>query len=94
MFSQIDDEGHHFQILTKITDHNSDDNVISISYILINLINSNNLPKKTTAGWELQMEWKYRSTSWVTLKYLKASSLLELSECAINNNIECGPNFH
>ena len=74
MLSHIDDEGHHLQILSEITDHNSDGNIISISDGFIKSRNGNNLPKNTTARWKLQVEWKDRSASWVLLKYLKASN--------------------
>ena len=79
MFSHIDDEGLHFQILSEITDHKSDGNAIPISYVFIKLINGKNLPKNTTSGCKLQVEWKDGLTSWVTLKYLKASNPLELA---------------
>ena len=53
MFSQIDDEGHHFQLLSEITDHKSDGNAIPISDGFIKSRSGNGVPKKTTAGWKL-----------------------------------------
>ena len=80
--------------MSNITDNNSDGNEISISDGFIKSRNGNNLPNKTTNGWKLQVEWKDGSTSWVPLKDLKASNLIELAEYKINNNIEHKPAFH
>ena len=55
MLSNIDDEGRNFQLLSDMTDHKSDGNVISISDGFIKSINGNNLPNNTTSGWELQV---------------------------------------
>ena len=44
MFSQIDDECHHFHILSKITNHKSDGNKIAISDGFIKSKNGNNVP--------------------------------------------------
>ena len=62
MFSKIDSEGHHFQLLSDITDYKYDGNAILISDEFIKSINGKNVPKNTTAGWKLQVEWKYGST--------------------------------
>ena len=45
----------------------------------------------TMSGWKVQVEWNYGSILWVTLKYLKDSNRIELSEYTINNKIECEP---
>mmetsp|Transcript_15996 Transcript_15996/g.23839 ORF Transcript_15996/g.23839 Transcript_15996/m.23839 type:complete len:1130 (+) Transcript_15996:7540-10929(+) len=94
MFSQIDDEGHHHQLLSEISDHKSDGNAIAISDGFIKSRSGNDVPKKTTAGWKMQVEWKDGSTSWVPLKDLKVSNPLELAEYAINNKIDREPAFH
>ena len=77
MFSQINGKCNHFQILSEIIDKNSDGNASSISYRFIKLINDNDVTKNYTSGWKLQLDWKYGSASWVPLKYLKASNLIE-----------------
>ena len=76
MFSQIDDELHHFQILSKITNHKSDGNKIAISDGFIQSNNGNNLPMYTTAVWKLQVGWKGGSTPGVPMKGIKASNMI------------------
>ena len=93
-FSQIDAEGHHFHLLSKITDHKPNVSAISISDGFINSSNGNHVTKKTTYIWKLQVEWKDGSKSWVPLKDLKASYPIELSEYEINKKIERKPAFH
>lgn len=51
-------------------------------------------PRVTTKGWELQVEWKNGSTSWVPLKYLKESNPVEVAEYAIANKIADEPAFN
>ena len=49
--------------------------------------------KKTTAGWELKVEWKGGSTSWITLKSLKETNPVEVAEYAWDNKIDEEPAF-
>lgn len=58
MFSQIDNEGHQFQLLSKITDQRSDGNKIFISDGFIKSINGNNLHKKIKDRWKIQVDCK------------------------------------
>ena len=47
--------------------------------------------KKTTAGWDLEVEWKDGGTSWLPLKELKATNSVELAEYAVANRIDKEP---
>ena len=51
------------------------------------------MPKRTTRVWELLVEWKNGSTSWMKLKDLKESSLIEVAEYAVTNQIVEEPAF-
>mgnify|MGYP006209932497 CR=1 FL=1 len=50
--------------------------------------------QKTTTGWDLEVEWVDGSTSWVSLKDLKESNSLEVSQYAVNNRIDTEPAFN
>ena len=93
MMSQVDSEGHHYQVLAEISDHASDATAISKKNGFIRSRNGNLHAKKTTQGWNLEVEWKDGSVDWVPLKDLKASNPIELAEYAIANNIEDEPAF-
>ena len=85
IFAQVDDEGHQFQIIDKITDHHKDNSAVPISDSMIQNANGMAKPKKTTRGWELLMQFKDGSMDWVKLKDLKALNLIKLAEYAVAN---------
>ena len=91
--SQVDSEGHHYQLLAEISDHQSTYLAITKKNGSIRSKSDNLHPKKTTIGWSIEVEWKDRSVFWVPLKNLKASNPIELAEYAVANNIEEEPAF-
>ena len=94
MMSQVDSEGHHYQLLSEIQDHKSDGRAVKRSQGFLIGHNGNKHAKKTTAGWSLLVEWRDGSMNWVPLKDLKASNPIELAEYAIANNIADEPAFN
>ena len=71
MFTQVDYEGNQYLLMNEITDHRKDNKAIPISDGMTRGHNGNESPKITTRGWELLVEWKNGSTSWMKLKDLK-----------------------
>ena len=51
------------------------------------------VPNKTTRRWDLLVEWKDVSSSWIPLKYLKASNPVELAEYAAGICLDIEPAF-
>ena len=93
MFNQIDSEDYHYQILKEIQDHYSDGSAIQRAEGFITSRSGNKIPKKTTRGWELLVEFKDGSYKWIKLKDLKQSNPVELAEYAIANGIQEEPAF-
>ena len=93
MMSQVDSEGHHWQLLLEISDHRSNHLAIPKRDGFIRSHNGNLHPKKTTIGWDIEVEWKDGSMTWVPLKELKVSNPIELAEYAIANNLDEEPAF-
>ena len=93
MISQVDSEGHHYQLLAEISDHRSNHLALTKKNGFIKSKNGNLHPKKTTRGWSIEVEWKDGTVSWVPLKDLKASNPVELAEYAVANNIDDEPAF-
>ena len=83
MFTQVDLEGHHYQLLDEISDHRKDNSAIPISDGSYTSRNGNQVPTMTTRGWKLLVEWKDGSSTWVPLKSLKVSNPVELVEYAV-----------
>ncbi|GFH56846.1 hypothetical protein CTEN210_13322 [Chaetoceros tenuissimus] len=95
MLSQVDAEGHHFQILKEISDHKKNWNALSVSEGFHTRRGSTQkIPRKTTRGWDLLVEWKDGSMDWIKLSALKESYPVQLAEYAVANGIDHEPAFN
>jgi hypothetical protein len=93
LFSQADSEGKQYMILKEICDHKKDGRAIQIADGFTVSKNGNKVPKKTTIGWQLLVEWKDGSTDWVALKDLKESNPVEIAEYVVANKLVEEPAF-
>lgn len=94
IYSQIDAEGRSFAILQEISGHRKQPGVaIEIVDGFVTSANGNKVPKRTTKGWDLQVEWKGGEQEWIPLKDLKNSNPIEVAEYAKANNLEKEPAF-
>ena len=71
MMLQVDSEGHQYQLLTEVTDHNRGDSAIAKVDGFIKSSSGKLHHKRKTCGWKTLAERKDGSVDWVTLKYLK-----------------------
>ena len=94
MFSQIDSEGRQHQLLQEITDHRKDASAITADDGFMVSRNGNQVPKKTTRGWELLVTWKGGLSQWVNLKDIKDAYPVEVAEYAITNKVASEPAFN
>ena len=90
LFLQSDSEGSKFMVMKEICDHCKDGRAIPISNGFTTNKNGNKMPKQTTIGWQLLVEWKDGSTDWMDLK---ESNPVELAEYAVANKIVEEPAF-
>ena len=51
------------------------------------------VPKITTVGWDVLIEWKDGKTTWVPMKEIKEPNPVELAEYAIRNRLVEEPAF-
>ena len=93
MYSQVDAEGHSYSILSEIVDHRSDGNALSKDDAYISTKTGKPKLRQTTRGWDLQVEWKDGTTSWIPLKDLKESNPVQVAEYAVTNKIAEEPAF-
>jgi hypothetical protein len=93
LYSQIDSEGKRHRLFNGIINHRRLDSAIDKTdqYRLMN--NGRRTKKKTTAGWDLEIEWKDGSTSWVPLKDIKETNMVEVAQYALDNRIIEEPAF-
>ena len=86
--------GHHYQILKEISDHKKNWNALSVSEgFHTHKGSTQKIPRKTTRGWELLVEWKDGSMDWVKLASLKESYPVQLAEYAVANEIDHEPAY-
>ena len=74
MLKQVDPEGHHYQVMTELTNQNRDDSNITKVNGFIKSSKGNLHQQRTTRGCKLLVEWKYVSVYWFSLKGLKQSN--------------------
>ncbi len=87
MYAQVDSEGNQYQLLSKITDHRSDNSAIQIADGFTTRRNGDRVPKPTTRGWSLLVTWRDRSSDWLPLKDLKDAYPVQIAEHAAANKI-------
>ena len=87
ILSQVDSEGHHYQLLTEVTDTNKDDSAIAKVDGFIKSSSGNLHRKRTTRGWKIIGELKDGSFDWVPLKDLKHSKPVDLAEYDVENEL-------
>ena len=71
MLSQVDSEGHHYQVLTEVTYHKRGDSAITKVDGFVKYSNGILHRNRTTCGWKILLELKVGSVDWVPLKDLK-----------------------
>ena len=82
------------QLMSGIIDHRCNARVVKRDDIFVNSLCGNKVSRKTTVGWDLLIEWKDGTTSWLALKDIKDSYLVQVAEYAVHNKIAEEPAFN
>jgi hypothetical protein len=93
MFAQTDMEGHRHVLFEEIVDHRTDGSELKQQDAFITTQTGTKRRRQTTKGWEILVQWKDGSTTWVTLKDMKESYPLQLAEYAVLNRLADEPPF-
>ena len=80
-------------LLSEIIDHQKDDSAIPKEQSYNNTHTGTRRQKQTTRGWEICVEWKDGSQTWVALNDLTHVYPVQLAEYAIQNLISDEPAF-
>jgi hypothetical protein len=94
LFEQADEDGWDNGIIEEFLDIRKDNN-IAISKENGTYFNEAGVERNVvmTKGWEVQVQWRDKSTSWISLYDAKAGDPLGLAELAITMKIEDEPAF-
>ncbi|KAI2511653.1 Reverse transcriptase (RNA-dependent DNA polymerase) [Fragilaria crotonensis] len=93
ILSQVDDEGRSYAVMSEIVDHRTNGHALSKDEWFVEDKRGRRHPRITTRGWELQVEWRDGSTTWVPLSELKESNPVQVAEYAVANKIAEEPAF-
>lgn len=93
LFAQIDEEGNRHVLLDAIIDHRVDGSEVKQQDAFIVNKSGQKRRVETTKGWELLVQWKDGSTSWVALKDMKESFPVQVAEYSVESSISEEPAF-
>ena len=93
MFAQVDDHGNRHVMFESIIDHRTDGNEIKQQDAFIRNKSGTERRRETTKGWEILVQFKDGSTTWVALKDSKNSFPVQTAEYAVENRISMEPAF-
>jgi len=92
IYATVDDEGFAYSEVKEIVDHMKDGKAIQIDDGFV-MLRGKKIPKRTTKGWYICVEWKDGSTAWLDLKDVKESNPVLLAEYAVANKLVSEPAF-
>ena len=92
LYSQVNSEGNQYRVYQDIISHRRKASAIHKADAFCKS-SKQKVQKKTTTGWDLEVEFKDGSTSWITLKEIKETNPVEVAEYAQDNNIIEEPTF-
>jgi hypothetical protein len=94
IYAMVDSKGYETSIFKAIIDHRYDPSkIVSSQNAWITSYNGNQVPRRTTAGWELCVQWTNNTPSWLPLKDVKSSNEIETAEYAFTYNLSDEPAF-
>ena len=94
LFAQIDEGGNRFALFDDIVNcYRTNGQQVTIDNAAFVTATGTTCKKTTTAGWELLLQWKDNSTTWVTLKDTKDHYPVQVAEYAVAVGIANEPAF-
>ena len=94
LFFQIDtSEGNRLALLDDVMDYRTKGKQVTVEEGFEITSTGTKRKKETTIEWELLLQWKDGSTTWVPLKYAKEAYPVQIAEFAIAAGISQEPAF-
>jgi hypothetical protein len=93
ILAQVDEDGHRQLLIDEIIDHRRLADAIPIDKGLITTRTGTTRKVQTTRGWELYVQWKDGSTTWVPLSEMKQSFPIETAQYARDHELLKEPAF-
>jgi hypothetical protein len=80
-------------LMDSIIDHRKDENALP-KYDEYVVVNGKPNRRKTSDGWQFNIQWKDGSTSWEPLKTLKETNPVEIAEYVLASKMHPNPHLH
>ena len=93
LFAQVDDEGNRHILFNEIIDHRTNGKQVLQQDAFVTTRTGTRRRRETTIGWELLVQWKDLSTTWVSLKDMKEAYPVQSAEYAVQARISEEPAF-
>ena len=93
LFAQVDAEGNCHVLFDEIIDHRTDGKEIKQQNAFLTTRSGTRRRRETTIGWEILVQWKDQSTSWIALKDMKDSFPVQLAKNSVRARISQEPAF-
>ena len=93
LFAQVDAEGNRHVLFDEIIDHRTDGKEVKQQDAFLTTRLGTRRRRETTIGWEILVQWKDQSTSWIALKDMKDSFPVQLAEYSVRARISQEPAF-
>jgi hypothetical protein len=92
IYAQVDAKGRKYMLMDSIIDHRKDESAVAKDDEYV-VVNGKRNRKKTTDGWQFNIQWKDDSTTWEPLKTLKEANPVEIADYVIGIKIVSKPAF-
>ena len=83
LFAQVDDEGNQHVLFSEIVNYLTNGKQVLQQDAFVTTRTGTRRRRETTIGWELLVQWKDLSTTWVTLKDMKEAYPVQSAEYAV-----------
>lgn len=90
LFSQVDSEGNQYRLFQEIIGHKRKDTAVDKGDQYKTDGNGRCIKRKTVTGWELEVEWRDGTTTWIPLKEMKESNPQEIIKLLMNRLLNGG----
>ena len=92
IYDAVDDEGYSHTSISEIVNHKCDASALKGDDAYV-VRKGQRVPKRTTKGWKLCVQWSDGSTSWESLKTLKETDPIAVAEYAYRSKLLYEPAF-
>lgn len=93
LFAQVDPEGNRLALLDDVIDYRTNGKQVEMDDGFVITPTGTKRKKETTVGWEMLLQWKDGSTTWVPLKDAKEAYPIQIAEFATATGIAEQPAF-